>query len=477
MKEKKEATLLHALIPIVVLIATLAVSIQVYEAAPHIPLIFATVIAAGVAVFMLGYSWSELEEGIIDTIKLAMQAVLILMVIGSLIGTWILSGTVPTMIYYGLNILTPGIFLVATVVICAIVSVATGSSWTTAGTVGIALLGVGIGLELPIGLVAGAIISGSYFGDKMSPLSDTTNLAPAMAGTNLFAHIRSMLYTTTVSFALTLVTFGVLGFIYSSSSNVDTASIDAILEAIKGNFNTSPLLLIPPVIVILLVVNKIPALPGLISGVFLGGIFAAIFQGSNLGDIINAAHYGFSIESGNAVIDELLNRGGLDGMMWTVSLILIALTFGGVMEKTGMLNAVGKSILKFANNTGSLVLSTILTCIAVNLLTGEQYLSIVVPGRMYKDAYREKGIHPSVLSRTLEGGGTVTSALIPWNTCGAFMWTTLGVHPFVYAPYAVFNILEPLVNILFAYLGIGIIPLESDSEVQPESTMDFMSRE
>ena len=458
LKTKKEATFFHALIPIVVLIASLSVSILKFGADPHIPLIFSTIIAAGLAVTMLGYSWSELEEGIIDTIKMAMQAVLILMVIGSIIGTWILSGTVPTMIYYGLKILSPGIFLVATAIICCIVSLATGSSWTTAGTVGIALLGVGTGLGMPIGLVAGAIVSGAYFGDKMSPLSDTTNLAPAMAGTTLFEHVRHMIYTTAPALLISLVLYAILGAQYAGK-NLDTNQINMILTTISENFTITPLLLIPPVLVIIIVILKVPAIPGLIAGTALGGIFAAIFQGAGIGDIIDAAHYGFAMESGFEIVDDLLSRGGLDGMMWTVSLILIALAFGGVMEKTGMLHAVGRAILNFANSTGSLILATVLTCIAVNLLTGEQYLSLVVPGRMFKDAYAEKGIHPKVLSRALEGSGTVTSPLIPWNTCGAFMWTTLGVHPFVYAPYAFFNILVPIINVLYGYLGITITPL------------------
>jgi len=458
LKTKKEATFFHALIPIIVLVASLSLSILVYEAAPHIPLIFSTIIAAALAVYVLGYSWSELEEGIIDTIKMAMQAVLILMVIGSIIGTWILSGTVPTMIYYGLKILSPGIFLVATAIICCIVSLATGSSWTTAGTVGIALLGVGTGLGMPMGLVAGAIVSGAYFGDKMSPLSDTTNLAPAMAGTTLFEHVRHMIYTTAPALLISLVLYAILGAQYAGK-NLDTNQINQILSTISESFTITPLLLIPPILVIIIVVLKVPAIPGLIAGTALGGIFAAIFQGAGIGDIIDAAHYGFTMESGFQIVDDLLSRGGLDGMMWTVSLILIALAFGGVMEKTGMLHAVGRSILSFANNTGSLILATVLTCIAVNLLTGEQYLSLVVPGRMFKDAYVEKGIHPKVLSRALEGSGTVTSPLIPWNTCGAFMWTTLGVHPFTYAPYAFLNILVPIINVIYGYLGITITPL------------------
>ncbi|SCY40945.1 Na+/H+ antiporter NhaC [Alkaliphilus peptidifermentans] len=458
-KPKKEATLLHALIPILFLVVVLFITIVVFEQDPHIPLIMSTIVAGLVAVFMLGFNWTELEEGIIDTIKMGMQAVLILMVIGTIIGTWILSGTVPTMIYYGLQILSPGIFLIATVLICCIVSISTGSSWTTAGTVGIALLGVGTGLGMPVGMVAGAIVSGAYFGDKMSPLSDTTNLAPAMAGTTLFEHIKHMVYTTGPALLISLVIYGILGLKYSGQS-IDTAQINLLLGTISQNFNITPLLLIPPIVVILIVVMKVPALPGLITGTLLGSIFAVLFQGADFGAIIDAAHYGFEIETGVEIVDELLSGGGLDGMMWTVSLILIALAFGGVMERTGMLHAVGRAILSLANGTGSLILATVVTCIFVNLVTGEQYLSIVVPGRMYKDAYAERGIHPKVLSRALEGSGTVTSALIPWNTCGAFMMGVFNVSPLVYGPYAFLNLLLPVINVVYGYLGITITKID-----------------
>ncbi|MBU5676072.1 Na+/H+ antiporter NhaC [Alkaliphilus sp. MSJ-5] len=463
MKTKKEATLVHALIPIAVLVASLFIAITKFEADPHIPIIVAIVVAAGIAIFSLGYKWDEIEKGSIETIQMAMQAILILMIIGTVIGVWILSGTVPTMIYYGLKILSPGIFLVATSIICAIVSLATGSSWTTAGTVGIALMGVGQGLGIPMEIVAGAIVSGAYFGDKMSPLSDTTNLAPAMAGTTLFEHIQHMLYTTLPSFIIALILYGIIGIKYSGQV-LDTANIDIILNGISSNFNISPLLLLPPVIVIILVVLKIPALPGLIAGTTIGGIFAAIFQKSNIGDIINAAHYGFEIESGVEMVDELLNRGGLDSMMWTVSLILLAMTFGGIMEKTGMLQAIGNNILRFANSTGSLITATILTSIAVNFLAADQYLSIVIPGRMYKDVYDERGIHPKVLSRTLEDAGTLTSALIPWNTCGAFMHSALLVSPFAFAPFAFLNIINPIVAIIYGYTGFSITKVDNNEK-------------
>lgn len=456
MKTKKEATIMHAFIPIIALVGSLAVGILVFGADPHMPLLIAIIIAACVSIFSLGFTWNEVEAGAIDTIHMGMQAILILMIIGTLIGTWILSGTVPAMIYYGLQILSPGIFLVATAIICAIVSLATGSSWTTAGTVGIALMGVGTGLGIPNAIVAGAIVSGAYFGDKMSPLSDTTNLAPAMAGATLFDHIKYMFYTTIPSFTIALILYGIIGAKYAGQA-LDTANIDVILAGISSNFNISPLLILPPIIVIVLVVMKIPALPGLMAGTLLGGIFAAIFQGATLGSIIDTAHYGFASETGIQAVDDLLSGGGLDSMMWTVSLILLAMAFGGIMEKSGMLNALGKAILKHANSTGSLVTATILTSIAVNILAADQYLSIVIPGRMYKDIYAERGLEPRLLSRTLEDAGTLTSALIPWNTCGAYMFSVLLVSPLAYAPYAFLNYINPIVAIIIAYTGFGIV--------------------
>ena len=451
----KEATILHAMIPIVILVASLSYAILVHEAAPHIPLIVGTIVAAAVAVFMLGTPWDELEEGMRSTLSATLQAILILMIVGALIGLWILSGTIPVMIYYGLQILSPAVFLPAAFIICCIVSLATGTSWGTAGTVGIALTGIGIGLGMPAGMVAGAVVSGAYFGDKLSPLSDTTNLSPAMAGSSLFVHIKHMLYTSIPAFAISLVLYAVLGMRFAGKE-LDVGRINEILDALRANFNISPLLLIPPLVVILLIAMKIPALPGLIGGSVLGGIFAAIFQGATVGDIIGSAHYGFEIESGVAVVDRLLNRGGLDGMMWTVALIICALTFGGVMEKTGMLRAIGTKLFAMAKTTGSLVLSTVVSCIAVNILAADQYLAIVLPGRLYKDEYAKRDLAPKNLSRVLEGGGTVTSALIPWNTCGAFMAVTLGVSPLVFFPYAFFNLLVPIINVIYGYTGFSM---------------------
>jgi len=459
-KTQRQISFGEVLFVFLFLIVSLMSTIMLFGGDPHMPILVTTVIASIIAI-RAGYKWDDIQDGIIDGIKMSMQAVLILMIVGMLIGVWILAGVVPTMIYYGLKILSPGIFLIATCLICCIVSLATGSSWTTAGTVGVALIGVGMGLGMPLPMVAGAIISGAYFGDKMSPLSDTTNLAPAMAGSDLFDHVKHMIYTTGPSLAIALILYGILGARYAGQE-LDVAQINQLLDGLSGQFAINPLLFIPPLVVILMVVFKIPAIPGLIGGVVLGAVFAAVFQGAGMSAIIEASHYGFVSETGIVEIDELLTRGGLDSMMWTVSLIMIAMSFGGVLEKTGMLNALLEKVLKVVNSTGSLVLATVLSCFFINLTSGDQYMSLVVPGRMFKDAYAERGLHPKNLSRVLEDAGTLSSPLIPWNTCGAFMLSTLAIHPFAYLPYAFLNLINPLVSVFYGYTGITMEKLPEE---------------
>lgn len=458
-KMKKQATVLHALIPIVFLIASLMYTIFIVEGSPHIPLVLSACVAAAVAMLGLGYTWAELEEGMVETIKMSMGAIIILMIIGMIIGTWILGGVVPAMIYYGLQILSPSIFLVTACILCCIVSLATGSSWTTAGTVGIALIGIGTSLQIPMEITAGAIISGAYFGDKMSPLSDTTNLAPAMAGSTLFDHVRHMVFTTGPSLLIALVIYGFLGIKFGGNQ-LDTASINAVLDGLNAQFTINPILLLAPILVIVMVVLKVPAIPGLFGGTLLGALMAVVFQGADLGGIVSAMNDGFVSESGIEVIDNLLTRGGLQGMMFTVSLILCAMCFGGVMEKAGFLEAIARAILKFAHSTGSLVLATIITIICINVLAGDQYLSIVIPGRMYKGIFEERNLAPKNLSRCLEDAGTLTSPLVPWNTCGSFMATTLGVATFAYAPYCFLNLINPLVSIFYGFTGITMEKLD-----------------
>jgi len=459
MKETKKATVGIALIPLLFLIGSLILTLSQWGGDPHIPIFTSAIVAAITAMVGLNFSWKEIEEGIVDTIKMSMGAILILMIIGMVVGTWILAGIVPTMIYYGLKVLSPGVFLLATLIICSIVSLATGSSWTTAATVGIALMGVGMGLGMPAHIIAGAIISGAYFGDKMSPLSDTTNLAPAMAGADLFDHIRHMIFTTGPSYIISAILFALIGMKYAGGA-LDTESIDLLLGGLTGAFSLSPILLLAPVLVIVIVVMKTPAIPGLFGGAVLGGLFAAMFQGAGMADIIGALHYGYESATGIEAIDSLLSRGGMDSMMWTVSLILCAMTFGGVMEKTGMLQAIADQMLKLAKSTGSLVVATIVTAITMNLIAGDQYLSIVIPGRMFKTAFDERNLAPKNLSRVLEDSGTLTSPMIPWNTCGAYMITTLGIAPWTYVPYCFLNILNPLVSIFYGFTGITMEKVE-----------------
>jgi len=459
--KKKRIRLGTALIPVVFLIVALSLTIAVFKQPPHIPLIGAAAVAACVAV-ILKHPWKEIHEGMVHGITLAMGAILILMVVGTMIGTWIMGGIVPSMIYYGLKVLSPGIFLVATLIICSIVSLGTGSSWSTAGTVGVALVGVGQGLGVPVTMVAGAIISGAYFGDKMSPLSDTTNLAPAVAGTDLFSHIRHMVYTTGPGYVISIVLYGLLGTRFSGGS-LKAENIDVILSTIKSNFFIHPILLLPPLLVIVMVVKKIPPLPALLGGTVLGGIFAMIAQSKPLAEVIQAAQSGYVSQTGVKMVDDLLTRGGLESMMTTVALIICALSFGGIMEKTGMLETLAGSLLQRVKRTGSLVATTIFSCIGMNAIASDQYMAIVIPGRMYKNAFEERGLHPKNLSRCLEDSGTLTSPLIPWNSCGAFMHATLGVNPLLYLPYAFLNLSNPLVSLFYGYTGITMEKIkESD---------------
>lgn len=478
MPEIKKPSLLQALIPIAVLIALLTINVVVLGSdaiagANQIALLLASGIA-GIIAFRCGHSWHHIEGSIVKSISSAMGAMLILLTIGSLAGTWLLSGIVPSMIYYGLKILNPTIFLFAACIVCSIVSLATGSSWSTVATVGIALLGIGKAMDIHEGVIAGAIISGAYFGDKMSPLSDTTNLAPAMAGTDLFTHIRYMMYTTFPTLAITLIIFFIWGFTLDTSGAATDSS--AVLKAIESRFNLSPFLFIVPVLVIVMIVKKVPALPALLVGALLGGIAAIIFQPDLVVEIskvdgnfmkasfiavMNAMTTTINIQTADPMISELLTAKGMSGMLNTIWLILCAMIFGGVMESAGLLKIIAEKIIQFAHSTGSLVASTTATCIFFNFTASDQYMAIAVPGRMYADTFRKRGLKPEVLSRTLEDSGTVTSVLIPWNTCGATQANVLGVATIAYAPFCFFCIISPLMTVLQAYLNYKIRRLDA----------------
>ena len=467
-----------ALLPIIFLIALLSFNVYLYgddslgganQLALLLSAAFATIMG-----LKSGTSWKSILKGVSNSIASTTPAIIILLLIGSLAGTWLISGIVPTMIYYGLQILNPKIFLAAAAIICAIVSLASGSSWSTIATVGIALLGIGNALDISNGLTAGAIISGAYFGDKMSPLSDTTNLAPAMAGTDLFTHIRYMMYTTIPSFVISLLIFLFIGLSMDNTQNSD--DITNLLMAIESSFNISPWLFLVPVIVLLLIMKKVPALPALFAGTLLGGIFAIIFQPhliielsgidsnffqASYVSIINAMGSETSINTSNEMINDLLSSGGMYGMLNTIWLIICAMCFGGVMEAIGALKKISQSIIQYAESTGSVIATTACTCLFFNVTASDQYLSIVVPGRMYADTFKDKGLAPENLSRTLEDSGTVTSVLIPWNTCGATQSAVLGVATITYLPFCFFNIISPLMTILYGYLGFKIRKIKS----------------
>ena len=471
---------MEALIPLIILIVLLTLNVFLFEdtltGANQIALLI-TAAVAGIIAIRLGYKWTKISDKIVSTIGSAMPSILILLLIGSLAGTWLISGVVPAMIYYGLDIINPKLFLFTAVIVTSIVSVATGSSWSTIATIGIALLGIGKALGINEAVVAGAIISGAYFGDKMSPLSDTTNLAPAMAGTDLFTHIRYMAFTTVPSMTLTLVIFLIIGFKYDFAQTV--VNVEGVKQAIGGTFNTSPLLFLVPVILLTIIIMKMPPLPALFAGTILGAIFAVIFQPeiikqvSNItGDYTKASYIAVmqamfgdvSLTTSDLKVNELLSTSGMRGMLDTIWLILSAMVFGGVMESAGLLKRITMPIVKYAKSTGNLVTSTVLTCIFFNITASDQYLAIVVPGRMFRKTYRDNGLKPELLSRTLEDSGTMTSVLVPWNTCGATQSRVLGVPTMAYAPYAFFNIISPLMTILFAYLNIKIRRITNDKK-------------
>ncbi|MBN2635798.1 MAG: Na+/H+ antiporter NhaC [Prolixibacteraceae bacterium] len=485
-KTVREASLFEAFIPILFLIGLLALNVFLFDdtlsGANQMALLL-TAVVAGVIATKLGHNWTKIREKVVSTIGSAMPSILILLLIGSLAGTWMISGVVPVMIYYGLDIISPKLFLFTAVIVTSIVSVATGSSWSTIATIGIALLGIGKALGMNEAVVAGAIISGAYFGDKMSPLSDTTNLAPAMAGTDLFTHIRYMTITTVPSMMITLIIF--LGIGFKTDFAQSAVNVEGVKQAIDGTFNTSPLLFLVPVILFTIIMLKVPPLPALFAGTLLGAIFAVIFQPdiiiqiTSITDNYTKASYiaamqsmfgDVSLTTSDPKVTELLSTSGMRGMLDTIWLILSAMVFGGIMESAGLLKRITMPIVKYAKSTGSLVASTVVTCLFFNTTASDQYLAIVVPGRMYRKAYKDKYLKPELLSRTLEDSGTMTSVLVPWNTCGATQSRVLGVSTMDYAPYAFFNILSPLMSILIAYLNIKIrrFPKTDNEDKQPD---------
>jgi NhaC family Na+:H+ antiporter len=468
-----EPSMLDAFLPVISLVALLSTAVVYFgNDSSYGPNQIALLLAMGIAVVIgikNGHKWHDIEKAIINGISLSLGAVLILLAVGSLIGTWLLSGTVPTMIYYGLQILDPSWFYAAACIICGIVALSIGSSWTTAATIGVALIGIAQGLSLDPAITAGAVISGAYFGDKISPLSETTNLAPAVAGSELFAHIRYMFWTTIPSISTAIILFLFLGF--SEETTATTSSISDLSNQLTQQFNINLLNLIPLAILLLLAIKKVPAFPSVAIGALMGGVWAVLFQQeliirlasenttvltANIKVVWTAFFDGVSIATGNTELDKLLSGGGMSKMLNTIWLIMSALSFGAVLEHLGMLRKFVSAILAAAKSTGSLIASTVATCIGTNLITADQYMAIVMPGRMYKEEYQRRGLHPLVLSRTLEDSGTITSPLIPWNTCGAYMYSVLLVNPLEYIFYAFFNLINPVLAVVYGFIGFNI---------------------
>lgn len=475
--KKHQLSLSAALLPLIILVILLTYNVTVFgddalNGSNQFILLLGGVLA-GLVGLRNKVTYGQMLHKVGENLQSVTGPILILLLVGALAGTWLLSGIIPAMIDYGLQIANPRFFLPACVLISALVSLATGSSWSTSATIGIALIGIGKALDLPSGMVAGAVISGAYFGDKLSPLSDTTNLASAMAGGELFAHIRYMLYTTLPSIMITLLIFIVLGWGFSGSGDVDTSLLS---ESIREKFNISPWLFMVPLIVILMIVKKTPPLLALLIGTLLGGIFALIFQPQLLMDLSESSVLNFKtiyksvfkaitvdiqIESNDPILNELFSSGGMQGMLGTVWLIICAMVFGGVMDAIGALESISKAFLKWAQTTFQLIAGTAASSLTVNLTASDQYLAIVVPGKMYEKAYRDRKLAPENLSRTLEDTGTVTSALVPWNTCGAYQSGVLGVGVLEYFVYAFFNWISPLMTMTYAYFEIKIKKLKN----------------
>ena len=478
---RRDPSLLQALTPLLFLVLALACAVYLYAddasfGANQVGLMLATGVAALVGL-RNQMPWPEIQDSLVHGVSLAVVPIFILLSVGALIGTWILSGTVPMLIVYGMELMHPAYFYPATAIVCAIVAVSIGSSWTVAGTLGVALIGVAQGMDMSLPMTAGAIISGAYCGDKMSPISDTTIIAPAASGAELFAHIRHLTWTTFPAFAIALVLFTVFGLTQGSAGDGQFGNLTSQLE---GHYNLGWYLLIPMLVVFALAMLRFPAYPTILLGALLGGVFAVIFQPelvvaladnadiprpmALLSGAWKALFEGYQSQTGNAVVDDLLSRGGMISMLNTVWLIVCALGFGAVMERTGLLERMVRSVLKRVKSTGSLIAATIGTAFGTNVVAADQYMALVLPGRLYQPEFRRRGLDPVNLSRALEDGGTITSPLVPWNTCGAYMAATLGVATLDYLPYAFFNLAGPMVALVMAYAGFRVLRLKPGAD-------------
>lgn len=459
----------------VILFLCVALFVQVFvledaEWVTHITLILASVVAIIVAI-LSGYTYAECQEAILYGCSIAMLPMLILMMVGVLVGSWIPAGTIPSLIYYGMLVLSPSIFLAAVCFICSVASVTTGSSWTTGATFGVAFMGIGMGLGIPPAMTAGAVISGSIFGDKMSPLSDSTNLAAAVGEADLFDHIKSMMYTTVPAIVIAIILYAIMGLRFSSGQ-IDTAQVQMILNALTDNFHISFIHFIPPILVVILAIKRVSGLAVMVIASIVGGIFAMVFQGYGLSAVLNFMNYGYSSTTGIAEIDSLLSRGGLQSMMWTISLGFVALSFGGLVEKTQVLNVLLEKMSALVSSVKGLIITHVFAAIAVNLFSASQYMAIIIPGRMLIPAYKQHKLLPQVLSRTSEDSGTVFSPLVPWGLCGVFFTGALGVSTWDYFPYVFLSYLVPIIAIIYSITGFAMFKEGDIASVRTYSEKD-----
>ena len=451
-----------ALLPIAFTMGLMVFQILAFDDfVPHVPLALG-IAFTGLLGWYQGIRWWRMENGLYHVVHIGLQSVAILITVGMIIGTWILSGTVPLLIYYGLLLITPELFLLAAMILTAVVSMAVGTSWGTVGTVGLALVGVGEGLGIPMALTGGAIVSGAFFGDKMSPLSDTTNLAPAVTGTNLFSHIRNMMATSVPALIVAGIAYWAIGLGYAETG-LEAGRIGTILEGLEAQFTLHPVLLLPAVLVMALALLRFPVLPTLFAGAIAGAVMAVLVQGTDLTTAIMAMQDGFVSETGVESVDDLLSTGGIQSMMWTISLVLIALAFGGILEQTRSIEAILNAIIQRIRGRFSLFAASTGSAAGTNLISGDPYLSIALPGRMYAPVYRGQGQSTLNLSRSVEEGGTMINPLIPWGAGGAFTAGALGIPTLVYAPFAIVCWLSPLIGLLFAATG-WFMPRASEEE-------------
>lgn len=465
-KREKQPSLILSVLPMFVILLLLLVGYGVFKIKAEVLLVIGAFVTGLIALYA-GFSWEQMQNGIVESITKALPAMLIVIVVGVLIGSWIVAGTIPMLIYYGLKLISPKFFLVSACLVCSIISVFTGTSWGTVGTVGVALIGVAQGLNIPLAQAAGSIISGAYFGDKLSPFSDTTNLAPVAAGSNLFDHIRHMLWTTLPAWIIGLLVYLGVGFFTHGEENVVIPQ--DLLDGLRENFRFNVLLLLPPVIVLYSAVKKLPTIPGMLASSFIAVILSVLIQKTNLVTALNALTIGYHAATGHDLLDKLLTRGGMMSMMGVTLIAFCAFGFAGIMQGTGMLDQILKHLSRFTKSVGSIIASTVVSCISVALMTGSSFLSIIIPGELFSPLYKRNNLAAKNLSRTTEDSGTVVVPLIPWSMAAVFMSGTLGVSTLEYLPWTIMNYVGFLFALFYGFTGIGIAPKIRPDETKPGS--------